>query len=154
MPFETDDHSDAVVRVNTAVAWNLLLRFPTRLLRMPARSRGRTSVSSASRVKEQVRLEDGSLLRNQGRETEKHPHRRVDPLRGLACQVTRKIEACDFKGAVQLASSEGTLADFDDVTYSALLSKHPALHPHTCIPSLPPTPVPMLVSPGVALAGI
>ena len=120
---------------------------------MPARSRGRISVSLASRVKEQVRLDEGPPLRNQGRESEKHPRRRVDPLRrGLARQVTRRIEAGDFKGAVQLTSSEDTLVDFDDTTYSALLLKHPAPHPHTCIPPVSPTPVPILVSPGVVLA--
>ena len=78
------------MRENTVDAWKQLFRIPKRCLWMPARSRGRTSVSLASRVKEQVRLEEGSTLRNQGRETGKHPCRKVDPLRGLACQVTRK----------------------------------------------------------------
>ena len=44
--------------------------------------------------------------------------------------------------------------DFDDDTYSALLLKHPAPHPHTYIPTMPLTPVPILVSPGVVLATI
>ena len=114
----------------------------------------RTSVSLASRVKEQVCLEKGPPLCNQGRNSGKHPHRRVNPLHGLACQVTRKIEGGDFKGAIQLTSSEDTIVNFDDATYSVLLSKHPALHPHTCIPSVPPAPVPILVSPGVILAAI
>ena len=42
--------------------WNWLFCFPLRCLRMLARSRGRTSVSLASRVKEQVRLEEGPPL--------------------------------------------------------------------------------------------
>ena len=88
---------------------------------MSARSRGRTSLSLASRVKEQDRLEEGPPLRNQGRETEKHSRRRVDLLHGLAHQVTRKFEAGDFKGAIELASSEDRLANFDDASYSALL---------------------------------
>ena len=67
---------------------------------MPARSRGRTPVSLASRVKEEVRLKEGPLLKTQGRETEKHPHRRVKPLPRLASQVTRKIEAGDLKGVI------------------------------------------------------
>ena len=55
-------------------------------------------------------------------------------MRGLAHHVTREIETSDFKGAIQLAVSEDVLADFDDDTYSALLSKYPTPHPSTCIP--------------------
>ena len=68
--------------------------------------------------------------------------------------MTRKIEASDFKGAIQLASSEDTIVDFDHATYSALLSKHPTPYPLTYIPSLPPTPVSILVLPGVILTAI
>ena len=82
---------EATVRENTVDTWNRLFHSPTRCLPMPARSRVRTSVSLASRVKEQVHLEEDPPLRNQGKETRKHPRRRVDPLHGLACQVTRKI---------------------------------------------------------------
>ena len=93
-------------------------------------------------------------MRNKARPTRKHPLRLVDSLCRLAHQVTRKIVAGDFKGAIRLASSEDTKADFDDVTYFALLLKHPVLHPHTYIPCVPPTSVPILVSPGVILAPI
>ena len=49
----------------------------------------------------------------------------------LACLVTCKIEV---GAAIWLANSEDVLADFDDTTYSALLSKHPTPHPSMCIP--------------------
>ena len=44
---------EATVRETTVDAWNQLFHFPTRCLQMPARLRGRTSVSLASRVKKQ-----------------------------------------------------------------------------------------------------
>ena len=68
--------------------------------------------------------------------------------------MTKKIETGDFNGAIWLASTEDTIADFDDATYSALLSKHPAPHSHICVPSVPPTPVPILLSPRVIRAAI
>ena len=68
--------------------------------------------------------------------------------------MTRKIEAGDFKGAIWLASSVDIRVNFDDATYSALLLKHLAPHPHMCTPSVPLTPVIILVSPGVILAAV
>ena len=68
--------------------------------------------------------------------------------------MTRKIEAGDFRSAIRLANSEDTIADLDDDTYSALLSNHPAPHPCTCIPSVPPAPACIQVLPGVILAAI
>ncbi len=50
------------------------------------------------------------------------------PLESLACQVSRKIEAGDIKGAIRLASTKDTLAVFSDNTLSALQSKHPSPH--------------------------
>ena len=68
--------------------------------------------------------------------------------------MTRKIETGDFKGAIWLASSVDTMANFDDAAYSALLSKHPAPHTCMCIPSVPPTPVSIHELPGVVFAAI
>ena len=60
-----------------------------------------------------------------------------DPLEGLARQVSRKIEDGDIRGAIRLASSEDTLADFSDNTFTALQAKHPLPHPDCSIPPVP-----------------
>ena len=43
----------------------------------------------------------------------------------LAHQVSRKIEDGDVRGAIRLARSEDTLAEFSDETFAALQAKHP-----------------------------
>ena len=45
-----------------------------------------------------------------------------------ACLVTGKIETGDFKGAILLASSEDSTADFVAATCTTLQSNHPAAH--------------------------
>ena len=45
-----------------------------------------------------------------------------------------KLKEADFKGAVRLACSEDSFADFSDTTYAALASKHPAPPPDSAIP--------------------
>ena len=52
----------------------------------------------------------------------------------LARKVSVKIEEGDFRGAIRLASSSDTLADFTDETYEALCLKHPPAHPNSQIP--------------------
>ena len=55
----------------------------------------------------------------------------------MASHVLSKLEEGDFKGAVNLACSEDTIADMSDDTWSALEQKHPSPHPGSCIhPSL------------------
>ncbi len=53
--------------------------------------------------------------------------KRRDPMETLARRVSRKIDAGDLRGAIRLASSNETLADYDDSTFSALQSKHPPI---------------------------
>ena len=74
------------------------------------------------------------------------PHEKIyfnnknSPLYGslfVARLVSSKIESGDFKGAVCIASSEDTLASFDDKTYEALCSKHPPRYSNSSNPSLP-----------------
>lgn len=103
-------------------------------------SRGTRYVSLASKVKEQIRLEEAPPTRSRGRRNPRQPQKNMDPLVHLGRQVSRKIEVGDFKGAIRLASSDDTLADFDESTYSTLKSKHPAPHPDTCL--LPPRHMP------------
>ncbi len=51
-----------------------------------------------------------------------------------ARRASRKIDAGDLIGAIRLASSNETLANYDDSTFSALQSKHPSPHPDSIIP--------------------
>ncbi len=60
-----------------------------------------------------------------------------NPLESLTHQVSRKIEAGDVKGAIQLANTENTLTEFSDNIVSALQSKHPSPHPNSSIPPSP-----------------
>ena len=63
--------------------------------------------------------------------------RPTDPEDYLAMKVSAKIEEGDFRGAIRLASSDETLADASDETYSALHMKHPPSHPDSNIPPSP-----------------
>ena len=60
-----------------------------------------------------------------------------DPEEYLAGRVSAKIEEGDFRGAIRLASSDDSLADASDETYTALCAKHPAPHPDSKIPPGP-----------------
>ena len=51
--------------------------------------------------------------------------------------MSAKLEEGDFRGAIRLACSEDTLADFSEVTYDALCAKHPPAHPNSEIPPAP-----------------
>ena len=51
----------------------------------------------------------------------------------LASKVSSKLEEGDLKGAVRLACSEDSFADFSDTTHTALLLKHPS-SPDSAIP--------------------
>ncbi len=55
--------------------------------------------------------------------------------------MSRKIEAGDVKGAIQLANTENTLTEFSDNIVSALQPKHPSPHPNSSIPP-PPSSLP------------
>ena len=133
------------MNVNSVAAWERLLRFPTRCLRVPPRSCGRGSL--ASRVKKQLTDETdpvpvpaqakrGKVSRNQ--------HTEEDALQGLGRRVASKLEDGDIRGAVRLASSDDRLAPLDPATYAALEAKHPSPHCDTIIPP-PPHPVPAQV---------
>ena len=64
----------------------------------------------------------------------------MDPMVQLAHRVATKIEEGDFRGAIRLASSDDTLADFNEDTFSALQAKHPLPHPNSQIPPAPAVP--------------
>ena len=64
----------------------------------------------------------------------------MDPMVQLAHTVATKIEEGDFRGAIRLASSDDTLADFNEDTFSALQAKHPLPHPNSQIPPAPAVP--------------
>ena len=70
----------------------------------PKRSKGTFSVSLASRVKEQIHLEQDVTLGSRGCRIGKRPKKPSDPLNKLARGVSRKIEAGDFRGAIRLVS--------------------------------------------------
>ncbi len=55
----------------------------------------------------------------------------------MASRVSAKLEEGDFKGTVRLACSEESVAEENEVTLSALRSKHPDAHPDTVLPPPP-----------------
>ena len=48
-------------------------------------------------------------------------------------RVSANLEEGDFNGTVRLASSEDTLAPFNEATFEALKEKHPDPHPESTI---------------------
>ena len=52
-------------------------------------------------------------------------------------RVAAMIEDGDFRGAIRLATSDDTLADFSDSTVSSLCAKHPPTHRDSHIPPSP-----------------
>ena len=93
-------------------------------------------------------------LRNDGRHSRKHQQK------GLLLSAVWLVQPIRLKPVilgvqyVRLGSSEGKPADFDDATYFALMSKHLAPHPNTCIPPVPSDPVSIQVSPGAIMVAI
>ena len=124
---------EEVERSNDVCSWNRLFQFATSCLRLP--HRGNPHQSLASKIKDQLREEALPLVYgNPSLSKRKKPG---DPLEGLARQVSRKIEDGDVRVAICLASSEDTLADFSDNTFTALQAKHPLPHPDCNIPPVP-----------------
>ena len=128
---------EEVVRSNDVCSWNRLFQFATSCLRLP--HRGNPHQSLASKIKDQLR--EGALPLVYGNPSLSKRKKPGDPLEGLARQVSRKIEDGDIRGAIRLASSEDTLADFSDNTFTALQAKHPLPHPDCSI-----LPVPLVSS--------
>ena len=124
---------EEVERSNDVCSWNRLFQFSTSCLRLP--HRGNPHQSLASKIKDQLREEAPPLV--YGYPSLSKRKKPGDPLEGLARQVSRKIEDGDVRGAIRLASSEDTLADFSDNTFTALQAKHPLPHPDCSIPPVP-----------------
>ena len=128
---------EEVERSNDVCSWNRLFQFATSCLRLPHRRNPHQSL--ASKIKDQLREEALPLV--YGNPSLSKCKKPGDPLEGLARQVSRKIEDGDVRGAIRLASSEDTLADFSDNTFTALQAKHPLPHPDCSI-----SPVPLVSS--------
>ena len=145
---------EAVVRNNDRASWDRLLRFGARCLRHPRPVRGGRRWALATAVNSQLREEadppaasppTGSLS---GGSQSSPP----DPIKFLASRVSLKLEEGDFKGAVRLACSEDTLADFGEVTFAALQQINPPPHPASVIPSRPQPPLGVPTGPLVAVS--
>lgn len=127
---------ESVVARNDTSSWRRLLFFGPRCLRVPQTKSGRRQTSLATLVNNQLRLEeDASLLPPRSTRARK-PRKARDTAAYLARQVSLKLEEGegDFKGAVQLACSEDTIADRSDSILEALRSKHPPPHPDISFP--------------------
>ena len=123
---------DSVVRHNDFSSWKNLLEFSARGFRAPQRG-GRRNHHLATMVNLQLR--EGSMSQSS---IPNYSYSTIsNPFKSLARHVSAKLEEGDFKGAVRLASSEDTLADFSDATLSALRAKHPPPHPNSIIPPSP-----------------
>ena len=122
------------------------LPFAPRCLRQPRRGKHTETLSTI--VRHQLQEETSSTVTPQpGPRRTKQARKRPDPTSQLARRVTTKIEEGDFRGAIRLASSDDTLADFSDDTFDALQAKHPPPYPDSHIPPLPPPPPPAISLP-------
>ena len=102
---------DMLVNKNDYALWVRLLRFTVCYRRHPGR--GGWGSSLATTVNRQLREETDLQACDK-------PTVRSDSARFLAMRVSAKLEGGDFKGAVRLASSEDTLAPFNETTFEAL----------------------------------
>ena len=129
----------SVVRNNDLAIWDLMFQFPTWCLKQPhqrPRFPGPTLMLT-SRIGNQLN-ENSAPVNLSWKSHKKKVQNKFDPL-SLACLVSSKIEYGDLKGAIHVASSEDTLASFDDETYEALCSKRSPCYLDSFNPS-PPTP--------------
>ena len=146
-----------VTTSNSLAAWDRLLRFPTRCLRLPDGSDRSRSLST--KIKEQLFREESPPphprcpTRKISSDLESSPH---SLNKRLSQRVSKKIEAGDVRGAIRLASANDILADFDEETFSALKTKHPPPPQDSDIPP-PPSPdhdVPFQISMDAVRAAI
>ena len=124
---------EGVVSSNAISSWERLLHFSARCLIVPPRGGRRWSL--ATMINKQLREEADPppvKISSKGRRKTSQ-----DPLEYLGHRVSAKLEEGDFKGAVRLACSEDTLADYNEATFSALKQKHPSLAPGSIIPPSP-----------------
>ena len=131
---------EGVVSRNDAPAWERLLLFSTRCLRVPARCGRRWSL--ATLVNKQLREEEDPPTTT--RTSRRGKGKAKDPMEYLGRRVSEKLEEGDFKGAVRVACSEDSMADRSDATFAALKEKHPSPHLNSSIPPAPDMSVPLL----------
>ena len=124
---------EGVVSRNDAPAWERLLLFSTRCLRVPARCGHRWSL--ATQVNKQLREEEDPPTNT--RTSRRGKGKAKDPMEYLGRRVSEKLEEGDFKGAVHVACSEDSMADRSDATFAALKEKHPSPHLNSSIPPAP-----------------
>ena len=132
---------------NTVECWNRLLLFSPICLRHPRRRKHTESLSSLVKRQLQDDLVSPASVPSQARGGRKRTRgSQDDPEIDLAKRVAIKIEEGDFRGAIRLASSDDSLADFSDDTYAALCAKHPPASPDSRVPSqLPDVSLPECV---------
>ena len=127
------------MRSNFLEAWDRLLLFATFSLKLPRR-RGKHSESLSSLVRRQLQgcpASSDQLMPTHRRGKQRKQRKLPDPEQHLARQVSAKLVEGDFRGAIRLACSEDTLADFSEATYDTLCAKHPPAHPNSEIPPAP-----------------
>ncbi len=83
------------------------------------------------------------------------PVSKKPPLSLLAGHVTSKLEECDFRGAIRLASSDDTFAENDESVFIALCERHPCPPSNCIIPPCESVPSPSVtVSESVVLEAV
>ena len=130
---------ESVVGNNNLATWDRLFQFLTWCLKQPCRRprfRGPT-LTLTSCIRDLVN-ENSLPVSLSWKSHKKKEQNKSDPL-FMARLVSSRIESGDFKRAIRVASSEETLASFDDETYEALCLKHPLHYPDPSNPS-PLTP--------------
>ena len=119
---------EQVVSRNDVPAWDRLLQFPRRCLRLPQRGGKRWNL--ASLINKQVSEESNNLndpshnVRSYGRKSGKSSKSR-DVTEALAARVSSKLEEGDYRGAVRLACSRDTIAEHSLSNIETMRLKHP-----------------------------
>ena len=124
---------------NNSTDWQKHFRFTCFCLKKPKRG-GKRRSSLASVVNQNIRnfMSDPLAAFDLNTPKARPSTSQTNDDDDTRCKAVAKKLACgDIKGAIRLLSSNNTHLPCDENTLSSLQSKHPPLHPDSCMPASP-----------------
>lgn len=131
------------VKQNTFSSWQELLTLPFKLLKVPSDDQNKKTSNRKSIVRliKENCLHFSSEINVENSSTNKcNPeivHNRSKPNPNLVTIIESKLADFDIKGAVNIISSNDTVAPKNEETYQQLLNKHPSPTQELSFPSAP-----------------
>ncbi|KAJ4426737.1 hypothetical protein ANN_26536 [Periplaneta americana] len=119
---------DLCISFNSEAHWVNLMLYAYIALRVPEKS---TNKSLISKIKENINNFQNPSFTESIRTKKKSPHI------SLAQRIERKIAEGDIRNAVRILSSDMGIAEYNQLTYEELLSKHPPPSRPSTFPDAP-----------------